>query len=318
MIKVGLIGCGKISRGHIDAFKEIPDAAITAACDLNEEALRSVCEEICAKGYVDYKEMVQKEDLDLVIINLPHGLHGEATCFCAERGVDVFLEKPMGISSDDCKKMIDTCKKNNVMLWVGHPQRYMSSNILIKQIIDSGKYGKLIGMHETRQENYFAESRPRWFLTKKMSGGGMMMNLGAHALDKLKFFTGASISEISGQVHIRDGYDCEDFAQAVVKMENGVVCTIDMIGTTAAAKYETILYFTEGEIRKSGFGNTIRFCGKDGVFEDFAATGKDHMTAQMEEVISVIRDGSKKPAVSGEYGLEIIHAIKQLYGEESR
>ena len=92
MINVGLIGCGKISNGQIAAFETIPDAKIVAACDLSEENLRAVCKRTGAVGYSDYKELITREKLDLVVISLPHFLHGEATCFAAEHKVNVFLE----------------------------------------------------------------------------------------------------------------------------------------------------------------------------------------------------------------------------------
>ncbi len=316
MIKVGLIGCGKISSGHLHAFEDIEDAKIVAACDISEPNLNSVCERTGAKGYTDYKKMVDEEELDLAIITLPHGLHGESTCYCAEKGVDVFLEKPMGVDSEDCKKMIETCKKNNVMLWVGHLQCYMPSNIEAKKLIDSGELGELVAYSETRNLNYFSADRPKWFLTKKMSGGGIMINLGAHALDKLKYYTNnATIEEITGRIHIRDGYDVEDSGQALVRMSNGVTATLNLIGHTAAGHYEASLYLTKGEIRVQGTG-AIEYCKEDGKFIKVEIDQKPGMYYQIHDLIDRIRSGNRTPGVSGEYGLDIIHAVKRLYGDE--
>lgn len=315
MFKVGLIGCGKISAGHLRAFETIEDANITAACDLVDANLNQVCEKTGAKGYKDYKEMVEKEELDLVIITLPHGLHGEATCYCAEKGLDIFLEKPMGISSDDCKNMIETCKRCGVMLWVGHLQCYFPFNIFAKKLIKSGELGELVSFTETRNLNYFSADRPGWFLKKAMSGGGIMVNLGAHSLDKMKFFTDSTIAEITGQVHIREGYDCEDSGQAFVKMANGVTGTLNLIGHTSAGMYHTALYLTKGEIRVMQNGE-VHYCGQDGVFKVEKCEQVPGMTYQIQDVIRVLRDGTKKPVVDGEYGLDIIYAIKRLYGDE--
>lgn len=318
MIKVGLIGCGKISVGHLRAFETIDDAAIVAACDLSEESMKAVCDATGAAPYADYKKMIDelRDELDLAIITLPHGLHGEATCYCAERGVDVFLEKPMGLNSEDCQRMIDCCKKNNVMFWVGHLQRYMPANVYAKSLVDSGKFGELVSFMETRNTNYFSDDRPRWFLKKASSGGGIMINLGAHALDKMKYFTdGAEISEISGQVHIRDGYDCEDSGQAFVKMSNGVTGLLNFIGHTAAGCNNTVLYLTKGEIRITASGS-VSYCGADGKFTTEELEYVPGMTYQIQDVCRVIREGKRVPTVTGEYGLDIIHAVKRLYGEE--
>ena len=317
MIKVGLIGCGKISAGHLRAFETIDDASIVAACDLSDENLAAVCDKTGARGYKDYKKMVDElaSELDLVIITLPHGLHGESTCYCAERGLDVFLEKPMGIDSADCQRMIDCCKKNGVMLWVGHLQSYFPMNVEAKKLIDSGELGELVSFSETRNLNYFSADRPAWFLKKAMSGGGIMINLGAHSLDKLKFFTGSTVESISGQVHIRDGYDCEDSGQAFVRMANGVTGTLNLIGHTSAGMYHTALYLTRGEIRVMQ-NNEIHYCGTDGVFNVIKCDPTPAMTYQIQAVIDTIRSGERKAAITGEYGLDVIHAVKRLYGEE--
>jgi len=312
-IKIGLIGCGKISWEHVRAIEAIDDAEIVAACDISSENLAAVCEKTGAKGYSDYKELIKREDIDLALITLPHALHGEATCFAAQHGIHVFLEKPMGVSSQDCKRMIEACKKADVMLWIGHPYRFVPAYRYAKELIASGEFGNLVSISEIRNQNYFIPSRPQWFLKKEMSGGGIMMNLGAHSLDKMKFFTDSSVAEITGKVHIREGYDVEDSAVAFVKMENGVVGLINLIGHTAAITCMVSLYLTQGEIRI--IGNTVRYCGVDGVFKEKECE-PEKMLFQMSAVIEEMKTGGKKPAVTGEHGLDIVHAVKRLYGDE--
>ncbi|MBQ2741832.1 MAG: Gfo/Idh/MocA family oxidoreductase [Oscillospiraceae bacterium] len=319
MFKIGLIGCGAISDGHVIAFETIEDACITAVCDINENNLNMVCEKTRAKGYSDYKKMIKEESLDLAVITLPHGLHCEAACFCAEAGVDVFLEKPMALNSDECKTIIDTCKKCNVMLWVGHLQKYMPANVFAKALIDSGELGELIGFSEVRNGEYFTQKRPKWFGTKVMSGGGIMMNLGAHALDKMKYFSNSDIAEISGSIHMHAGLDCEDGVQAVVKMKNGVVGTVTLIGYTTRNDYETVLYLTNGEIRmRLENSNVVEYCKNGEPMQEYdvkqgASWG---MTYQMQDVIRTLREKKKTPSVDGEYGLDVIRAIKKFYKDE--
>ena len=320
MFKIGLIGCGAISNGHVSAFARIDDAQIVAACDINEENLARVCEKTGAKGYSDYKELVKSEALDLAVITLPHGLHRECACFCAEAGVDVFLEKPMALNSEECKEITETCEKCGVMLWVGHLQRYMPANVFTKELIDSGELGELVGFSEVRNGEYFTERRPKWFGSKAMSGGGIMINLGAHSLDKLKYFTGSEVEDISGTIHMHEGLDCEDGVQAVVRMKNGVVGTITLIGYTTNSDYETILYLTNGEIRmRLENSNVIEYCKKGGPMQQHTVSegASFGMVYQIADVVHTLREGKKIPAVDGEYGLDVIHAIKKLYGEEN-
>lgn len=310
MIKAGLIGCGKISAGHIRAFEAAEDAKIVAACDLSDENLKVVCDKTGAVGYKDYKELLEKEELDLAVIALPHFLHSDATCYAAACGVDVFLEKPMGISVEDCEKMVAACEKAGVMLWVGHPHRYVPAYVRAKEIIASGDLGSLVSFTETRNVDYFNESRPKWFLKKELSGGGIMVNLGAHCLDKMKYLTDSEIEDIKGQVHLRDGYDVEDSVQAFVRMKNGVTGILNLVGHTAAYMNPTVMYLTKGEIRIEG--GAIEYCGCDGVFtrEEISSSG---MTPQILDVVARLKSGNREPVVSGEYGIDIIRAIEKLY-----
>lgn len=315
MFKIGLIGCGIISGNHMVAVDTIDDAKITAVCDISKENLERAQEWTGATGYTDYKEMIDKEDLDLVVINLPHGLHGEATRYCAEKKVNILLEKPMGISTQDCQNMIDACNENGVMLWVGHPQKYVPTHVFAKSLIDSGELGELVSCSETRNGEYFSENRPRWFINKKTSGGGIMINLGAHALDKLKFFSGSTIESITGSVHLHEGSDCEDSAQAFVRMANGITGTVNLIGHCKANDNRFTLYLTKGEIRITP-SPVVEYCGEDGVFKTHECDAESCITYQMQDVIRVMRSGSMQPSVTGEYAMEIISAIKKLYGEE--
>ena len=312
MIKAGLIGCGKISANHISAFEELQDAKIVAVCDLIEENLSVAIQKTGAKAYKDYREMLSKEKLDLAVITLPHSLHCEATCVAAEFGVNVFLEKPMGISVSECEKMIDICRRNNVMLWVGDPQRYHGGNIVAKELINSGEYGSLIAISETRCTNYFSESRPKWFLNKKTSGGGILMNLGAHTIDRIKYLTDSEICEVHGKIHIRDGYDVEDTAQVFGITENGVSVTMNLSGNAESGHYATYLYLTGGEIRITSYCSRVSACKADGVFEDFDVPQTPVMKAQIADVIRTLKSG-EKPIVSGEYGKEIIRVIESIY-----
>ena len=207
--------------------------------------------------------------------------------------------------------MIGACEKNNVMLWVGHPAHFNASNRFAKGLIDSGKLGELISFSETRNQFYFSDDRPRWFLTKKMSGGGIMMNLGVHSLDKLKYFSDSEIADIKGNVHIHEGFDVEDCASVLVRMKNGVAGTINLNGQTCAWKNDITLYLTKGEIRINPDAS-VEYCGVDGVFKKQLCEG-NWMAEQLRSVVSYLNGEETEITVSGEYGLDIVRAIERLY-----
>ena len=321
MINVGIIGCGKMANAHAFELQRIPDAKISAVCDLDEAKRNEFSEKTGARAYADYKEMLQTEDLQLVIICLPPALHGACTRCCAEAGVNVFLEKPMGIDSEDCKSMIEACRKNDVMLWVGHMQRYSLENRIVKKLIDSGKYGKLISINEIRSCKYPADTSPKWLMDPKIAGGGMMYNLGAHTLDMAQYLGGSKICLTECSANFLEG-GAENMASGFLKLENGVAVTFNLVGSCKVRRYVIELYLTEGQIRIVPW-EKVEACGADGQFEIIEETAQLYAERkegwqyyQLCDVISATKD--KKPLVSGEYGLGIIESIESLYRSAGR
>lgn len=316
MIKVGLIGCGKISERHISAFSKIREAKITAVCDISPERTAHAAELTGAETYSDYINMLDAADIDLAVVNLPHSMHNPCVCACAERNIDVFLEKPMGISEKDCNEIIAACEKTGIMLWVGHGQSFEPVNIKAKEIVESGKLGELVSVMETRNTVYFRKDRPRWFLDKSISGGGIMVNLGAHTLDRIKFFAGGEIQYAFGGIHIPEGMTVENNVQAFVRTTTGVNGVINLVGHTAAYQYITVLYLTCGEIRIYD-DDTIEVIDRNGDRERIdCGCGLSEMDLQMKCLVETKLTGNK-PRISGDYGKDIIRAIESIYNTES-
>ncbi len=313
MLKVAVIGCGLNCDRHINVFGKMDDASITALCDVVPEKLEDAVKKTGANGYLDYNELLEKEELDLVIINLPHALHNPCVQKCAAKGIDIYLEKPMGISVADCQEMIDVCEKAGVLFWIGHGQGYFPTNSKAKEIVKSGKLGELVGITETRNCFYFSPARPRWFLDKKMSGGGIMMNLGAHALDKVKYFSDGEIVEAVGSVHIPEGASVEDGVQAFVKTSTGVSALLNLTGHTTAGVYQTVLYLSKGEIRIRDGEIEVFPMGEEGEVID-CRCGLSEMDFIMKEVVDTLKT-RKTPTVDGAYGLDVIRAIQTIYKE---
>ncbi|MEG2858093.1 MAG: Gfo/Idh/MocA family oxidoreductase [Clostridia bacterium] len=312
MLNIGMVGCGSIAMSHISVIKENAAAKICAVCDNSPEKATAAAAETGAIAFYDYKEMADAMPLDCVIISLPHALHAPCAKFFAARKINIFLEKPMEVSAQACREIIDACDKNGVALAIGHIQAYFSDNIAAKAIIDSGEYGDLIGMTETRNVLYFTETRPRWFLNKELSGGGILMNLGAHAVDKIKFFSGSSIKRAVGCAHTAAANTVDGAAMAFLKTDNGIAATINIGGYAATNEYKTMLYLAKGIITiESG---TVRVAGSDGVFHDVDTAEECAVKLQMDEFIArmISKDS---PRIGGEYGLDVVNAIEMIYAE---
>lgn len=258
-MKVAIIGTGIIAKSHLKAIKNTGVCELCAVCDINEEKAKALSEEYQVPYFLDYHEIPGSVEADAVIINLPHYLHCESSVFFLEHGIHVLVEKPMANSVEECEKMIAAAERNNCKLAVGHVQRYNKANAYVKKVIAEGHMGKLCMITGFRSINYFLDSRPRWFLNKKLSGGGIGMNYGAHALDTLFYITDEREAEIvSSYGNLINEYDIEGHVQFMIKLPNGVSMCETLSGYQSCG-HELIYYFTDGVLKVEGAKDVYKF-----------------------------------------------------------
>lgn len=310
MINVAVVGTGIIGREHLKALKRSKKFSLVAVCDKNEERAKDFGKEYGVPYFTDYKEIPSKTASEAVIINLPHGLHLESTLFFLESGIDVFLEKPMANSTEECEIMRETEKRSGKHLAIGHIQRFFSANRFIKEYIDSGKLGKLFAINELRSINYFTPDRPAWFFNKKIAGGGIVMNYGAHALDKFLYVTGEKILDVSSSCgNLLEGHSVEGHSQFFVKMSGGISATVTFSGYSSVG-YETMYVGTRGALKH--IGGKVYLC-EDGEWRElFGEIDTDYILREIEEFARLV-DGEENEMPNAEYGTEIISAIEKIY-----
>lgn len=312
MISVGIVGAGIISKAHVKAIKAHGDSKIQAVADIVLERAQAIADEWGANSYTDYQEMLDKENLDVVIINLPHALHEPCVLACAARKVNVLLEKPMSVSEESCKRMVAACKEAGVLLKVGHVQRYDPSNRVARDIIASGELGQLVMVHDMRSANYFVPTRPKWFLKKETAGGGIWINLGAHCLDKLCYLTDSTIESIAGQcTWLQEDVDVDGSAQAFVKTKSGVSGVISLCGYSVAPSNETQILLTKGSIRlRSGLDVSVVKDGQE-IPQDISHY-PSMFEAQWEDMVKSLECGEVINN-DGVYAGHIIRNIEALW-----
>lgn len=222
MIKAGIIGLGAISSVHRDAIRAAPGAELTAVCDIRADRLWDGF-----RQYTDYTDMLRCEDLDVVHICTPHDLHSQMACACLHAGTHVFLEKPVGMYRAEGEKINAAMKESRKLVCVALQNRCNETSKMIKKIIDSGIYGKLIGMRAVltwqRTGSYYTDSTWRGKIDRE--GGALLMNQAVHTLDLMNYFAASPIKSVSGNTANRGNLhiiDEEDTAEAYITYENGV------------------------------------------------------------------------------------------------
>lgn len=205
MKKYAIIGFGALGKIHFGGLmqieKERNDICLTAICN---DDIGSISKNVTINLgdvsignidfskynlYTDYKEMIEKEELDFVFVTVPSFLHSEICAYCLKKGLDVYTEKPMAITMEQCDEIMQTVKDSNKKLMVGHCIRFSSEYMYLKELVESGKYGKPIKAEFSRKSPLPAWSAGGWLLDEKRSGS-CVVDMHVHDLDAMMWLFG--------------------------------------------------------------------------------------------------------------------------------
>jgi predicted dehydrogenase len=224
MIKVGVIGLGRVGMLHLMNCRHIDDVEVVAAADKSKMALKKA-ESFGVKNlFTDYRELLDGScKVDAVVISLPNFLHLESVRLALENGVDVFVEKPLAVSVEEGKEIVRMVKKSGRKLMVGHCMRFIDAAEKMKVALDEGRIGDLeVVTLEQILNGPFAHGAvpilvPEWWFDLKKTGGGVLIDLGYHMIDLFRFFVGEDSKVIFSWFEHKFNLPIEDGAILVLR-----------------------------------------------------------------------------------------------------
>src|SRR5690606_33241559 len=143
----------------------------------------------------------------------------------------VLLEKPIATTRADARALADAAEAASVTLAVGQVLRFVPSHVTAHELLSGGAIGDIRLVLERRASNYADGSRPRWFFDPVVAGGGIVLNVGTHAIDRIQWFAGAEIRRVTGTVSARPGSAVETDAAALFALDGGVQASLTVTGT---------------------------------------------------------------------------------------
>lgn len=338
-MKIALIGCGRISFKHIEAFVFMKGRVqFVAACDpvlerAEEKRLeyKKSLPNADVKIFADYKEMLKECKPDVVTIATESGKHKDIAVHCLKNGAHVICEKPMALSTSDAETMIDTAKQNNKKLAVCFQNRFNAPVVKTREALEKGRFGKMLhGMIQVRwnrNEGYYAQApwRGTW-----EQDGGTLMNQCTHGIDLLQWMMGEDAVRVQAQTRrFMRPIEAEDFGCAIVEFASGAVGIIEGTADVYPKNLnETLsLFGTNGSVVIGGLAvnkmDTWRFADAEklGDTEERVLNpnekdpptvyGFGH-TALFNDFIDAIEQG-REPLVSGEKGKKALEIILAIY-----
>ena len=315
MYKAVMIGTGGIAECHINVCRKFADRmklyGMADICPEKAESLKQKFELDCSV-YTDYIQMLEQLKPDFAIVNLPHDLHLQALEACAKRKCNVLMEKPMALDPAQCESMTAISEQNGIKLTIGHVMEFVAQTEAARKIVDSGKLGRLLSVVDYRTSEYFTEDRPGWFLDVNKAGGGIIMNLGAHSIDRISFITGRRVRHVCKASLAFDPYykGIEGSAVICMELEGAVPCSLICHGY-GGEKNLTELYFSGGILEVRHFDSVwVRRNG--GRREAVDVLPQDPFEKQLEAFLDYMEGRIENP-VPPEYGSYVIETIYKIY-----
>jgi UDP-N-acetyl-2-amino-2-deoxyglucuronate dehydrogenase len=234
-IRIGIVGCGMISEFQAEAIGNVRGARVAAFCDKVRPAAEKRAQQFGGDIYTSVEEMVKNPEIDAVSICTPSGMHMEDALTAANAKKHLMIEKPIEVTLDRIDRVITACRENGVTLGAIFPRRFMDSSRVLKQAVESGRFGTIVladvYIKWYRTQEYYANGG--WRGTYRYDGGGALMNQGIHGIDLLQWIMGG-VRDVSAFTATRahTGIEVEDVAVATVRYRSGALGVIE--GTTGA------------------------------------------------------------------------------------
>lgn len=236
-IGYGIIGCGNIGPVHAEALARVKGARLVAVSDVVMASAVKLASRHGADAYDDYNAMLARGDLHAVCLCVPSGLRMEIAVACAKAGKHILSEKPLEVSTKRIDTILRAVDKAGVKLGCIFQSRFADDTAHIRRAIDEGRFGRLVlgdaYIKWHRSEAYYASGA--WRGTRKLDGGGALMNQGIHTIDLLQWFMGP-VKSVRAQTAraVHKGLEVEDLATAMLEFKNGAFGVIE--GSTAIWK----------------------------------------------------------------------------------
>jgi UDP-N-acetyl-2-amino-2-deoxyglucuronate dehydrogenase len=321
----GVIGCGRISKNHLESIQAVPGAELVAVADCDEQAVARTVDKYNCKGYSDYREMLANSNVKIVNICTPSGEHARIAIDAIKAGKHVLVEKPMAMSLAEADAMIAAAQEAGVKLGVVHQNRFNNAIVKLRKAIEGERFGHLTHssavVRWNRNDEYYTQApwRGTW-----AQDGGCLMNQSIHNIDLLQWMMGSVESLFAYTATNARKIEGEDVGAIVLKFKNGALGVIEATTTIYPKNLEETLsiFGSSGTVCIGGIAvNKIeawRFSGDD---ENTILANQDKEPPNVygfghadiiQDFMNAVTE-NRDPAISGEEGRKALEIILAIY-----
>jgi len=338
MLKVGVIGLGKMGTLHMRNCLHIKGVRVTAVADPSKRALNKAKSIGVKNLYTDYHDLLNgfHSNLDAVIISLPNFLHFESIQMALEAGLNVFIEKPLANTTRECSQIVKLVEKSGKKLMIGHCVRFFDVMERMKEIVDNGHIGKTEAITlESISSGPFSHGVipkpvPEWWFDPEKVGGGALLDIGYHMIDLFRFFAG-DCRLLFSHLGYKYNLPLEDSAIAIVQSRDSLVKGIVHVGWYEQMifpqhDFRAIIHGDYGYTSSKHFepSNIYTHAAKEGIKNLFRkimgkkikplayANYLEGFIKELKHFFNCI-ENDLEPSVSAVDGLKTIEVIEEVY-----
>jgi UDP-N-acetyl-2-amino-2-deoxyglucuronate dehydrogenase len=333
LLGVGIIGCGVIGPTHAEVVSTLPGAELVAVADTDPQRSSALAGRfgVVATGT---DELLGRDDIDVVCVCVPSGLHAEIGARAAGAGKHVIVEKPIDVTLGAADRLIAAARAADVTLSVISQHRFDPGMVALRQMVDDGELGSLTvaaaRVKWYRSQGYYDSGD--WRGTWALDGGGALINQGIHYTDLLRWIMGPPVEVVALTATNAHDIEVEDTALALLRFESGAVATLEastsvfpglperleVSGRRGTAIVEdgrlvtSELMKDRGDVGAYGAPPKAGDAAGPGGAADAAAIGSAGHRRQIADVVAAIRDG-REPLVTGADGRAALEVAVAVY-----
>ncbi|MCD6446310.1 Gfo/Idh/MocA family oxidoreductase [Candidatus Bathyarchaeota archaeon] len=304
MLRVGVVGVGNMGFHHARIYSELTKEGkvyFVGVADINLDRAKEVASQFKTQAFANYRDLI-KENLDAVSIAVPTSLHKEVALEFIEHGINVLVEKPIAESVESAQEIIRAAKKNNIILMVGHVERFNPAVLKLKESISQGFLGEIVSMNAKRVGPMAA----------RITDVGVVIDLAVHDIDVMSFLANSRVKEVYAKArNVKHPAGVDDYALILLSFESNVDGVTETNRLTPHKTRTLNVIGTEGIAYLDYINQTLQIYNEEWL-KEAKIQKREPLRIEIEHFIKcVIND--ERPLVSGEdgmYALEV--AVKAL------
>jgi predicted dehydrogenase len=313
MLKAAVIGVGSMGQNHARVYREMEhDVELVGVHDPDASKGSRIALRYSVPHYLDYEKMLTEAKPELVSLAVPTMYHCEIGCDLMNRGIHVLVEKPIASTLDEAQKLIDTAKKNNVTLAVGHIERFNPVVVELRRRLRERMAGRIYKIQAQRLSPY----------PSRIQDTGVVIDLASHDIDLMRFLMQEDIVRLYGETLQTINSDREDAFNGLMRFSSGAVGVLDVnwitptklrrltiTGARGMFRCDLLsqeLFFYENETAPSQWDTLSVLRGvSEGNVLGIRINRREPLVAEIEDFVAAVRDG-RDPMVTGYDGQETL------------